>query len=205
MLVQSSRTQPLASPATNLSPTPSVTNNVAAESLGEEKHPNQRPKTPAMRQKANKSSPIPPVTQGAGSALSINQQGGITAGTINVGPPPLLINKEQQDHLAASVEQFVSQFAGKKINISLHNATKETAEFGSALDAAFKKAGFQTNTGVVAFIGAVLSRGVTIRYGANRTQLAEAVRDSLLRDKVVDRVYGASGLDDDDFLIIVAP
>jgi hypothetical protein len=29
------------------------------------------------------------ITQGAGSALSINQQGGITAGTVNLGPPPL--------------------------------------------------------------------------------------------------------------------
>jgi hypothetical protein len=61
-----------------------------------------------------------------GSAVSVNQQGGITAGTINVGPPPLLMNKEQQEHLTTSVKPFVSQFSGKKINISLHNANPET-------------------------------------------------------------------------------
>jgi hypothetical protein len=44
-----------------------------------------------------------------------------------------------------------------------------------------------------------------MRYGVNRKQLAEAIRDSLLRDKVVDNVYEAPGLDDDDFLIIIAP
>jgi hypothetical protein len=142
---------------------------------------------------------------GASCGQSIGQTGGITAGTINLGPPPLLINKEQRDHLTASVKPFVQQFAGKKINISLHNANPETGEFGTRLDTAFKAAGFQTNTGSVTFIGAVLSRGVTIRYGVNRTKLAEAVRDSFLRDKVVDKVYGAPGLDDDDFLIIVAP
>lgn len=32
------------------------------------------------------------VTQGSGSALSVNQQGGITAGTVNVDTPPLKLN-----------------------------------------------------------------------------------------------------------------
>jgi hypothetical protein len=201
MLVQTSPRQQLVShPPPDSPPVTRRVENVAPESHVEKKH--------SMSERIVKSSPIPSIKQGAGSALSINQQGGITAGTIgtvNVGPPPLVINHEQQDHLTASLRPFASQFSEKKINISLHNATNETAEFGSGLDAAFRAAGFQTNTGPVSFIGAVLSRGVTIRFGTNRTKIAEAVRDSLLSNKVVHNVYQAPGLDDDDFLIIVAP
>jgi hypothetical protein len=69
---------------------------------------------------------------------------------------------------------------------------------------AFTEAGFEVNEGSVTFIGATLSRGVTIRFGKNRTQIAEAVRDSLLRGGVVDKVYAAIGVDDDDFLIIIS-
>jgi len=52
---------------------------------------------PVEQQKANRSNKsdsavsqeLPTVTQGAGSAFSVNQQGGVTAGTINVDTPPL--------------------------------------------------------------------------------------------------------------------
>ena len=185
--------------------TPATTSSSQVVPTKKQKSPSQTSQHATARTGGDNSPALGSITQGAGSALSINQQGGITAGTINVGPPPLLINKEQQAHLTASVQPFVSQWADKKINISLHNATNETAEFGSGLDTAFKTAGFQTNTGVVTFIGTALSHGVTIRYGVNQTKLAEAVRDWLLRDRVVDKVYRAPGTDKDDFLIIVAP
>jgi hypothetical protein len=174
--------------------------------------PAKPPRVPSIK----KANPIPTVqsgnnnaavgggiTQGPGSIAQVGGKNNIA--TINNGPPPLLISHEQQQHLTASARPFVAQFAGKKLNISLHNATTETAEFGDGLDAAFQAAGFQTNTGVVSFVGAALSRGVTIRYGVNQAKLAEAIRDSLLRDKVVDKVYQATGIDDDDLLVIVAP
>jgi hypothetical protein len=148
----------------------------------------------------------PSVTQGPGSAFSNNQQGGITAGTINLGPSPLVINPAQQNALANSVRPFASQFpTGEKINISLHNATGETWKFGSGISDAFHSAGFAVNMGSVQFVGAALDHGVTIRFGKNREALATAVMQSLLSSGAVAKVYRSSGLNDDDFLIIVAP
>ena len=44
-------------------------------------------------------SPSPSVTQGPGSAYSINQQGGITAGTVNIGPSRLVFSQQLGDEL----------------------------------------------------------------------------------------------------------
>jgi len=94
---------------------------------------------------------------------------------------------------------------GQKINISLHHATSETQEFGNGLAVAFQAAGFDVNKGPVDFIGATLDRGVTIRFGANRELMANAIRDALISSNVVPRVYKAAGIDPDDLLIIIAP
>lgn len=49
-------------------------------------------KTPSTATSSGNNSPaIGSISQGAGSALSVNQQGGITAGTVNLGPPPITI------------------------------------------------------------------------------------------------------------------
>ncbi len=146
-------------------------------------------------------------------ATVINAPGGIGISggnvsnptVINYGPRALVISSQQQQALKAAVAPFANQFARQKINISIHNANPETTAFGEGISKAFAEAGFQTNTGPVTFIGASLSRGVTIRFGANRENIAVAVRESLLKSGSVDKVYAAKGISDDDFLIIVAP
>jgi len=168
-----------------------------------------KPITPKKQSGASTSGDDSPavgsVTQGDGSAFSVNQRGGITAGTINLGPPPLVISKQQEAILTGSIRPFLEQFAGQKVNISLHHATSETEEFGKRLAVAFEAAGFHINEGEVDFVGATLDRGVTIRFGENRELMANAVRDALLSSKTVAKVYKATGISADDFLIIVAP
>lgn len=122
----------------------------------------------------------------------------------NLGPPPLVITERQEQDLASAVRPFLTDFQNQKINISVNNANGETGLFGMQLAKAFTDAGFEVNEGSVTFIGATLSRGVTIRFGKTHVRLAEAVRDSLLRNGIVDKVYAAQGINDDDFLIIVS-
>ncbi len=168
--------------------------------------------TPSKAGNAKKTKPAAKVRisggtkQGGNGDCQANAIGGnATVENCNSGPPPLLINESQQNQLTQSVKPFLDEFKEAKINISMHRATTETDLFGRNLDKAFEAAGYQTNTGDVDFIGAALNRGVTIRFGDKRQGIAEAVGNSLISSHVVDKVYRASGLSDDDFLIIVAP
>jgi hypothetical protein len=54
-------------------------------------------------------------------------------------------------------------------------------------------------------IGPALPRGVAIRYGIKRKEIAETIAKSLVLSKVVSGVYPLKGLSDDELLIIVAP
>ena len=149
---------------------------------------------------------VGPVTIQPGAAASFGQQGGQTANTIiNHGPPPLSIGPQQSSKLTTAVQPFVGKFSGRKIDISMHNPTSESAALGGGIASSFEKAGFSTNAGVVSFIGAVIDRGVTIRFGKNQEPLAIAVRDALLANGVVVKVYASKGINDDDFLIIIGP
>ncbi|SRR6266436_300135 len=55
------------------------------------------PDKPSVSSDGDKSPAVGSITQGAASALSFNQQGGITAGTINLGPPPLQFTWKAED------------------------------------------------------------------------------------------------------------
>lgn len=60
--------------------------------------------------------PIGSVTQGPGSAFSQNQSGGITAGTVNVGPPPA--NLTYQEELVSSPPESGEGLQVMKVRIT---------------------------------------------------------------------------------------
>lgn len=84
------------------------------------------------------------VNQGPGSAFSINQQGGITAGTVNIDPRPHIALTDAQ---AAIITEALKPFAGRHAIILAHGGTQEQVAFGKKLTAALDAAGVQTDFG----------------------------------------------------------
>jgi hypothetical protein len=77
-------------PSVTLTPQANSAKNADSRSQSKKKVPSAKPPvTPNVTTSGEKSPAIGSITQGAGSALSVNQQGGITAGTVNIGTPPL--------------------------------------------------------------------------------------------------------------------
>jgi hypothetical protein len=150
------------------------------------------------------------VNKGAPPAVSCTNgicageiNGGTQTVTNNYGATPLTISDEQQKKLSEAVSKFLPEFTNQKINISILDTSPETADFGNRISAAFDSAGFQTNTGQVMTFG-TNQRGVTIRFGSKRQDIAEAVREVLVSSGVVPQVYRAEPMSEDDFVIFVS-
>jgi len=68
------------------------------------------------------------ITQGTGSAFSINQQGGVTAGTINIGEQPRVITPEDKEQLKSHLQGFHS-----KVSIGVDVGARDGMQLASQL------------------------------------------------------------------------
>lgn len=80
------------------------------------------------------------VTQGSGSALSVNQSGGITAGTINYLPPQRILTSEQQKILVATLKS-VCPF---EVAVRGVPGNAESLEYATQITRAIEQAGCKT-------------------------------------------------------------
>lgn len=98
----------------------------------------QKPKLPVREQQSgNNNTQTGPITQGPGSALSVNQTGGITAGTVNISPPQRQLTPEQQTEFAGALGQMPS---GILVSVYCHVSDNEGCRYAQYIFDAFKKA-----------------------------------------------------------------
>ncbi|MGH9350589.1 MAG: hypothetical protein ACRD2G_00220 [Terriglobia bacterium] len=83
----------------------------------------------------------PSVTQGPGSAYSNGQQGGITAGTVNIAPPPRTITEDE----ASIIERGAKIDGSHKFLVWLTGADPDIGPYSSALISALHKGGWTGN------------------------------------------------------------
>jgi hypothetical protein len=125
--------------------------------------------------KPEKTTPrIGPITQGAGSAVSINQQGGITAGTINFGPlppPPLEIKWSASDITGPDAKAEYERVVAITVNTDMNPVA-----IGVLCDTPVRAESMRTKNGLVAFNVRLFSEGnvaFTYYQGAPLTRFDE--------------------------------
>ena len=149
------------------------------------------------------------VTQGPGSALSINQQGGITAGTVNLGPQ-LRFPEKRIDGLA----DLLAARRGR-VNVSTDNADSITLRDATNLVTAFAKAKWSTAGPNVSIHGTDIGAdglpvpvrtGIHISTRAGNSALAEFIKQAIKQTTGVDASEETSAnLPNDDVEIFVGP
>lgn len=103
-----------------------------------QKTPSESPKvsgsTPAVSTSGTGSPAVGSVTQGAGSAFSINQQGGITAGTINYATPNRRLTDDQKASLESCLRANPGTFSVSALSgiAKLYKYAQDWAEVFSA-------------------------------------------------------------------------
>jgi hypothetical protein len=166
--------------------TPSVP---TSQALPAQTHKSPSQTHAAARTSGDISPAVGSITQGAGSALSINQEGGITAGTVNIGalpPKPLVLTDAQ----ASLVRSDLEKYSGSNIEVALVNPTKGTTEFGNRLVSTLKDAGWNVNYSSFAILirsnGAQPPPGLSLDIGENSKSVASELASSLIRHAVID-------------------
>jgi hypothetical protein len=149
------------------------------------------------------------VTQGPGSALSINQQGGITAGTVNLGPQ-LRFPEKRIDELAG----LLAAHRGR-VNVSTDNADSITLRDATNLVTAFAKAKWSTAGPNVSIHGTDIGAdglpvpvrtGIHISTRTNNSALAEFIKQAIKQATGVDAYEETSAkIANDDVEIFVGP
>ena len=102
----SSQQTPMQSP-TATTPLPQATTS-SIQTSPVPSHPRKKKQVSRVNTSGKESPAVGSITQGAGSALSFNQKGGVTAGTIigAITPPPRVLSDEQVAELKAAVGGF---------------------------------------------------------------------------------------------------
>jgi hypothetical protein len=98
-----------------------------------------RPTGGAFAQVSN--GPVPNVVQGPGSAFSYGQTGGITAGTINVGPPPRNLNSPWGEPLKIQILRDLPR--DKEISVMALMGDTESADLAQQIFEFLKTNGFK--------------------------------------------------------------
>jgi hypothetical protein len=150
------------------------------------------------RSSANRSNPLPivgkdkgmvveHVTQGVGSAFSVNQQGGVTAGTIiGVLPPkPLVLSETQSQAVTAAMQPF----AGKHIRIWVVNSTPMNEKFANDLGAALTRSQIawdKSSTVMMFWAGHGLTpEGLSCKMSPDMQDFANTLGEVLVTSKVI--------------------
>ncbi len=141
-----------------------------------------------------------PITQGPGSALSFNQQGGVTAGTINIGTQ-WPFNSDIQMAMIAEL----SQTSGR-VRLGWPSYDPDGLKFAGGLLYAFEKAGWKQEPQKVTgtYVGSICypsetwdCHGIRIQFRDPSSAMAKTVIAAFKRINVYLDVGQASDLDDD--------
>jgi len=123
------------------------------------------------------------------SVVSIGQQGGITAGTVNIGtaPRPLTISDTQSQGIADRLRPF----SGKSVGIWAVKPMPQTREFASRLASALREAGLTAEAHGAGMLvtenGNVPSQGLYFAVGGNMDDLANAIIHALGEENVIEK------------------
>ena len=141
-------------------PAPTGSTEPAAQKK-ETKVKSPKPSVPSVSSSGDRSPATGSISQGAGSALSFNQQGGITAGTVNIAPPNRHLTAEQKTAIVFALQGKPCAIASMGALSNVEDAQNYAFEI---LDA-FKAAGC-TVPGTVRLMmteGKTWT-GITVRY-----------------------------------------
>jgi hypothetical protein len=159
-------------------------------------------------QKTSDTQQVGTINQGPGSALSVNQQGGITAATVNIDTRPHFALTDAQ---AEIITQAMTAFAGRHALILAHGGTREQVTFGKKLKAALDAAGIQADFGT----GMAFSEDgdalpwLFIGWGEHNKDMAGALIDAIRNSNAVPMAhvgvhyYDNSTADKDGFQIVL--
>ena len=124
------------------------------------------------------------------SVVSIGQQGGITAGTVNIGTPPprpLVINATQSQ----GITDRLRLFSGKGVGVWAVKPMPRTREFASKLASALSDAGLTAEAHGVGMLltenGIVPPSGLYFAVGGNMDDLANAIIHALGEENVIEK------------------
>jgi hypothetical protein len=162
---------------------------------------------PPVSQPKEAAVPQKPASASSVNVESINQQGGITAGIVNVnpGPKPLLLSDAQQE----SIRKAMAPFTGNKIWVIRNNPTEETQAFAIRFESALRLAGIIVEAERAAMYvppsNCINHPGVWFIVGANRMNEAKSLAVVLGSSGVVEgQVPGCTTEKPDDFTIVIA-
>lgn len=155
----------------------------ANETAKQRKTPKTR-KVPIDASSGDGSPAVGSITQGAGSALSINQQGGITATQVNIDTHAHLILADDQK---TAVTQAMKSFAGRHVLILANGSTTEQVVFGKGMQAALHDAGINAefSVGVALPEGGEASPWLFVGWGEHNADMAKALVEVICNTRIV--------------------
>ena len=154
--------------------------------------------------------PAPPVTfnNSPGSAVSINQQGGITAGTVNTDTHPHLVMTDIQRDL---ITDAMKPYTGKSAFILVNGGTNELLDFGNKVNAALGAAGIKTeiHQGMAFSEGSDRRRALFVGFKSSNADMANALINATINSHILSGAqvsYHQYGNESEDKLqIIISP
>ena len=139
------------------------------------------------------------------SITSFNQQGGITAGQVNINPPirRLQLLPDQEDAVAVAM----ASFEGQSINVQVRTITSDSHAFGQALVRALGRARMKATGGDGDNIygGCPPPGGISFEIGKDRRDAAEALGGVLIRLGIVDRPVPSCTWESDELVVMIRP
>ncbi len=162
----------------------------------------------ARKGKTTKAAPPTSTVPGSITVTSNHQQGGITAGIVNINPTarPLLLSGEQQE----AVRESVTEFTGTTADIIINRPTEETYKFGVDLQLALQSAGIHANLSRVMGMYApppncIDHPGLWFIVGPERMKEAESLATAMAKSGVVEGKISACAAERlDDFTVVVS-
>jgi hypothetical protein len=165
---------------------------------------------PSQQQSGESNTQTGSITQGAGSALSFGQSGGITAGTVNVDSHPDLVMSDVQRESALS-EIGASSMDGISISVLVTNqATPKNFAFARQLEKLLRDAGASVSESSaymsVLDSGVPASKGLTFMMSKKYEGLVNKLGLALRNVRVVScPLQGYEQSNDNVFQIVVTP
>jgi hypothetical protein len=147
--------------------------------------PKMKPPRHAQTQPGTVANPPVTLTNSPGSAVSVNQQGGITAGTINIDTHPHL---KMTDSQAAGVTEAMRPFAGRPAFILVNNGNAELVEFGNRLNEALLAAQVKSDLaqGVSMSEGKEAPKVLFVGFKTKTADLASALINAIVKNHILD-------------------
>jgi len=171
--------------------------------------PKSHPKTetPTPSTSGNNSPSVGGINQGPGSALSFNQQGGVTAGTINIGTQ-WPFNAEIQQAMIVSLSQTTG-----RVRLGWPSMDPDGLKFAGGLLYTFEKAGWKEEPQNVqgSYVGSICypsetwdCHGIRLQFKDPSSTMAQTVVAAFRKISVHLEVSQDNSLDDDLVDVLVS-